>query len=47
MKAIYITTNYDECLDVLATPQSDNENFISSMDLGEKSKFAEQSSEKK
>lgn len=42
MNAIYITTNYDECLDVLATPQSDNEKVIS-----EENKLTEQGAEKK
>ncbi|PEE08304.1 SIR2 family protein [Bacillus cereus] len=47
MNAIYITTNYDECLDVLATPQSDNEKVISSMDISEENKLTEQNTEKK
>ncbi|MED2716728.1 SIR2 family protein, partial [Bacillus thuringiensis] len=47
MNAIYITTNYDECLDVLATTQSDNEKVISSMDLSEENKLTEKISEKK
>ncbi|MRS11331.1 SIR2 family protein, partial [Bacillus anthracis] len=47
MNAIYITTNYDECLDVLTTPQSDNEKVSNSMDLSEENKLTEQSSETK
>ncbi|MFA2561938.1 SIR2 family protein [Bacillus cereus] len=47
INAIYVTTNYDECLDILATPPSDSEDFISSTNLGKMSNLSEQTFKRK
>ncbi|PFT36081.1 hypothetical protein COK71_09730 [Bacillus cereus] len=47
INAIYVTTNYDECLDILATPPSENEGFISEINLGEMSNLSEQDLKRK
>ncbi|MCR6790311.1 SIR2 family protein [Bacillus thuringiensis] len=47
INAIYVTTNYDECLDILATPPSDSEGFISGMNLDAMNNLSEQTFKRK
>lgn len=47
INAIYVTTNYDECLDILTTPPSDGEGFINNTNLDEISNLSEQTFKRK
>ncbi|MBF7150313.1 SIR2 family protein [Bacillus toyonensis] len=47
INAIYVTTNYDECLDILAIPSFDSEVSLSGTNLGDMSDLSEQTFKRK